>query len=69
MFVHGDKPYTEGLEDYESVLSLDLVALTINHFRKQRAVSVQSASQVELCYEAILIKLLEWQKEALLINF
>ena len=62
VFVHGDKPYTEGLEDYESVLSLDLVALTINHFRKPREVSVQSASQVKLCYQAILVKLWEWQK-------
>ncbi|KAJ3257610.1 hypothetical protein HK103_004382 [Boothiomyces macroporosus] len=38
----------------------DLVAHTINHFRKQRCGAVQSKSQLQFCYDAIIMRVGDW---------
>jgi protein tyrosine phosphatase len=51
-------------KDYEleTLPALDFICFTINQFRNQRAVCVQSSSQLNLCYEAILLGILEMSK-------
>ena len=38
----------------------DLVALTVNHFRSQRPGAIQSRAQLQLCYDAVLLRLGDW---------
>jgi protein tyrosine phosphatase len=38
----------------------DLIALTIDHFRKQRAGAVQTIAQYLLCYDAVLLRMGDW---------
>ncbi|KAJ3321679.1 Tyrosine-protein phosphatase non-receptor type 13 [Boothiomyces sp. JEL0866] len=40
--------------------SNDLVAHTINHFRKERCGAVQTKSQLQFCYDAIIMRVGDW---------
>lgn len=57
----------ENMKEYElEVLPQDdIIALTVNHFRKQRVSAVQSISQFVLCYEAILMLMDKWYNEGI----
>ena len=47
----------------------DLIALTVNHFRKQRRGCVQTSDQFMLCYDAVLYRLVEWQSSNIAPNW
>ena len=45
---------------HESLPKNDLIAITVNHFRSQRPGAIQSRSQFQLCYDAVLLRIGDW---------
>ncbi|KAJ3257634.1 hypothetical protein HK103_004422 [Boothiomyces macroporosus] len=55
--------------DWDKVSNCDLVALSVNHLRHQRISMVQSFSQFKLCYEAILLRLHDWNDKGVSVTW